>query len=277
MSLTTAGYATEGVAGVTSANVYFYYSDSGHFTNSISEESAIDGIRVASCSPKISNSTFSKNVGHGLTVSSGSPTVINSILWGDGGTEISGTLSVKYSDVRGGYIGEGNINKDPLFVDPDIGDYSLEYCSPAIDAGDPVETLTADYISGDFVLNVDRVTAISPGDIIWITDGDNFEGDVVASTSTDTITVSNGFLKSYAVANRPYLYTYKSDFTDEPPPNGMRINMGAYGGGSEAAPSLLCLADIEGDDGDVDGLDLREFMRPLALRQATPISTRTPT
>lgn len=233
-----------------------------HFTNSISEESAIDGIRIAYCSPQISNSTFSKNAGRGLTVSStsGSPTVINSILWGDGGEEISGTLSVTYSDVQGGYIGEGNINKNPLFLDPDIGDYRLKVCSPAIDAGDPVETLNADYASGDFVLTVDRVTAISAGDIVWITDGDNFEGDNVVSTSTSTITVSNGFFYSYAVADGSYISTATSDFTAEPAPNGMRINMGAYGGSVEAAPRILCLADIEGDDGDVDGGDLREFM-----------------
>ena len=249
-----------GGAGGISANLYFRISNSGHFTNSISEESATDGIRVTDCSPEITNSTFSRNAGHGLTVSSGSPTVINSILWGDGGDEISGTLSVKYSDVQGGYIGEGNINKDPLFIDPDIGDYRLDICSPAIDAGDPIEILTADYASGEYVLTVDRVTAISAGDIVWITDGDNFEGDDVVSTSTSMITVSNGFFYSYAVTDGTYIFTATSDFNDEPAPNGMRINMGAYGGGSEATANLLCRADIEGDDGDVDAMDLREFM-----------------
>ena len=249
-----------GGTGGTSANLYFNLSDSGHFTNSISEQSAIDGILIAGCSPQISNCTFSKSAGHGLTISSGSPTVINSIFWGDGGVEISGSLSVTYSDVQGGYIGEGNINKDPMFLGPDIGDYRLDICSPAIDAGDPIEILTNDYISGEFVLAVDRVTRVAPGDIIWITDGFNFEGDEVVSTSTSTITVLNGFFNSYPVAGSPYLFTFKSDFNDEPPPNGMRINMGAYGGGSEAVPSFFCLADIEGDDQDVDGADLRVFM-----------------
>ena len=120
--------------------------------------------------------------------------------------------------------------------------------------------LTADYSSGEFILSIDRVTRVVPGDIVWITDGDNFEGDNVVRTSTSTITVLNGFFYSYAVTDRSYISTATSDFTGEPPPNGMRINMGAYGGGSEAVPNLLCLADIEGEDGDVDGLDFREFM-----------------
>jgi hypothetical protein len=155
--------------------VYFFNSNSGHFANSISEESAIDGIRIANCSPQISNSTFSNNAGRGLTVSSGSPAVTNSILWSDGGDEISGSPSVTFSDVQGGYAGVGNINKDPLFLDPDIGDYRLDVCSAAIDAGDPVENLTADYNFGDFILFVDRVTAVLPGDPIWITDGESYE------------------------------------------------------------------------------------------------------
>jgi len=37
--------------------------------------------------------------------------------------------------------------------------------------------------------------------------------------------------------------------------------MGAYGGSSEAAPTLRCRADFEGNDQDVDGADLVVFMR----------------
>src|SRR5207248_2962222 len=35
----------------------------------------------------------------------------------------------------GGYPGNGNINFDPLFVDPEHGDFHLRPRSPAIDAG----------------------------------------------------------------------------------------------------------------------------------------------
>jgi parallel beta-helix repeat protein len=47
-----------------------------------------------------------------------------------------------------------------------------------------------------------------------------------------------------------------SDCALEPQPNGSRINMGAYGGTSEAAVNLVL--DVNGD-GDVDGLDLYDY------------------
>ena len=43
--------------------------------------------------------------------------------------------TVLYSNVQGGWPGTGNIDADPLFVDPDGGDYRLSSGSPAIDAG----------------------------------------------------------------------------------------------------------------------------------------------
>jgi hypothetical protein len=67
-----------------------------------------------------------------------SPTVTNCILWGDFGGEISNfysTATVTYCDVQGGYPGEGNINADPMFTNPDAGDFTLQYNSPCIDAG----------------------------------------------------------------------------------------------------------------------------------------------
>ena len=64
--------------------------------------------------------------------------IINSILW-DGGDEVwnndSSMVIVTYSDVQGGYTGEGNINKDPLFNDPANLDLHLGAPSPCIDAG----------------------------------------------------------------------------------------------------------------------------------------------
>ena len=94
-------------------------------------------------------------------------TIANTILWGDSapqGTEIGlgetqTTLEILYSDVAGGQVqvhidipaslvwGAGNIDTDPLFVDPDGPDndpntwednnYRLSAGSPCIDAGDP--------------------------------------------------------------------------------------------------------------------------------------------
>jgi len=46
-----------------------------------------------------------------------------------------GTFGVSYSLVQGGYPGEGNIDADPLFYDPENGDYRPAAGSPCIDAG----------------------------------------------------------------------------------------------------------------------------------------------
>jgi hypothetical protein len=77
----------------------------------------------------------------------------NCILW-DTGAEIwnndNSTITITYSDVRGSWPGEGNIDADPCFVDAGFwgdangpnaiwvdGDYHLLATSPCIDTGDP--------------------------------------------------------------------------------------------------------------------------------------------
>ncbi len=82
----------------------------------------------------------------------GSATVTNSIVW----NSIVGNISAEYSDILGGWPGEVNINSDPLFADPNNGDFHLksEYgrwdpnqlawiydtvSSPCIDAGGPAD------------------------------------------------------------------------------------------------------------------------------------------
>lgn len=44
-----------------------------------------------------------------------------------------------HSDVQGGYVGLGNIDADPCFVDAGGGDFRLSSDSPCIDAGDNSE------------------------------------------------------------------------------------------------------------------------------------------
>ena len=56
----------------------------------------------------------------------------------------SGSLTVTYSDIQGGYTGTGNIDSDPLFVDAANGDYYLQPASPCIDAGDPTSPFDPD-------------------------------------------------------------------------------------------------------------------------------------
>ena len=67
--------------------------------------------------------------------------ISNSILWYDSPDEINfdvlSTLTVNYSDIQGSWIGTGNINIDPLFVNPDNDNYNLFHTSPCIDTGNP--------------------------------------------------------------------------------------------------------------------------------------------
>ena len=109
-------------------------------------------------SPALTNCTFTANSapnGSAIACNSRGYTqgstisLINCILWDDG-NEIwnndSSIFSVSYSNVQGGWRGEGNIDADPLFVDPlgpdNIGgteddNLRLAPTSPCIDSGDP--------------------------------------------------------------------------------------------------------------------------------------------
>lgn len=49
-------------------------------------------------------------------------------------------VAVRYSDILDGWEGQGNIDADPLFVDPAWDYYTLRPASPCIDTGDPALT-----------------------------------------------------------------------------------------------------------------------------------------
>ncbi|MCH7871456.1 MAG: right-handed parallel beta-helix repeat-containing protein [Planctomycetes bacterium] len=78
--------------------------------------------------------------GSGIFMVTDGLAVRSSILWNDGTDEIavdSGIPAVRYSNIRGGWPGRGNISDDPRFVDPEGGDYHIRLDSPCVDAGDP--------------------------------------------------------------------------------------------------------------------------------------------
>lgn len=95
---------------------------------------------TGSSNPTVINCTFTGNTapsyGGVYCLSSSNPTLTNCVLWGDTLPEVyaySSTPVVTYSDVQGGYAGEGNIDVDPGFALPD--DTHLMPGSPCIDAG----------------------------------------------------------------------------------------------------------------------------------------------
>jgi len=149
------------------------------------------GIYDYICASTITNCTISRNsaeTGGGIySENSSSSGIRNSIIWGNTPTQIYYTQSffIRYSNVQGSAVGTGNINADPLFADPDNGDFRLK---SQFGRWDPV----ADDGEGGWVF------------------------DDVTSPSID--------------AGDP-----TSIFSDEPEPNGGRINMGAYGNTSYAS------------------------------------------
>jgi hypothetical protein len=85
----------------------------------------------------IQNCTIVRNAGGGIYAYRGRLTITNSIVWDNLLQEIVGRASATYSNVRGGWEGNGNIGSDPCFVNAFGGDYHLGGDSPCINAGDP--------------------------------------------------------------------------------------------------------------------------------------------
>ncbi len=131
-----------------------------------------------SSAPTLTNCTFqgnrATNGGAIHNIESSAPTLTNCILWGDAKPEIvdqDSSAIVTYSDVQGSYTypGTGNINADPLFVDPDSGNLHLRPGSPCIDTG----TGTAPYLPAEDFEGDPRIL-----------DGDR-DGDAVVDMGVD--------------------------------------------------------------------------------------------
>lgn len=103
--------------------------------------------------PSITNCTITENSsadwGDGMySQSNSTPRVVNSIFWNVSSNEIKtepgSVTQVVYSDIQGGISGTGNINKDPLFINPIDGDFRLLSDSPCIDGADGLSALSTD-------------------------------------------------------------------------------------------------------------------------------------
>jgi hypothetical protein len=97
------------------------------------------GIATFGGGMEVINSVIANNhAGFGSGVYGWNATLINSVVWNNSGAaQIDGSPQVEYSLVEGGFEGPGNFDDDPMFVDPDNGDFHLLPESPLVDAGSP--------------------------------------------------------------------------------------------------------------------------------------------
>jgi len=136
----------------------------------------------------IANSTISSNIGQMsiAMINSANLDAVNTIFWGNADIEFSSlpnndqlNISIIYSIVGNDWGSESNLLLDPLFIDQENGDYTLQENSPCIDAG------TAD-IDGDGVDDITDFIGLAPdmgayefGESSEIMAGDtNFDGIV---------------------------------------------------------------------------------------------------
>jgi parallel beta-helix repeat protein/predicted outer membrane repeat protein len=185
------------------------------------------GMWIAYDTPMLTNCTFAGNMaknGKALACAyvplggeSGNVQGINCILW-DGGDEIfkqgSSKVNITYSDIKGGWPGEGNIDKDPCFASPGYWDPN----------GTPEDVNDDFWVDGDYHL-MSQAGRWDPNAQSWVKDN-------VTSPCID--------------AGDPM-----SPIGLEPFPNGGIINMGAYGGTAEASKSYfgepVCETIVAGD------------------------------
>jgi hypothetical protein len=108
-------------------------------------------INVTISGNNASGSVWWSDVAEFVSSGDSNPVLLNSVVWNDTLTEIllrdNSAVTVAYSDIQNGIDGistfnndtihwlDGNIKLDPLFVNPNIGDYRLQEGSPCIDAG----------------------------------------------------------------------------------------------------------------------------------------------
>jgi hypothetical protein len=97
------------------------------------------GAVVASQSQYVSqnNTLVSNSIGYANLSSDG--IVSNDIVYGSSNAvylDGNSTIQVSYSDIEGGWEGVGNIDANPLFCNPDSGDYTLAENSPCVGTGE---------------------------------------------------------------------------------------------------------------------------------------------
>ncbi len=151
--------------------VSFYHGEGpGTVLSNLIIANSFVGIFCAHSSPTITNVTVVGNVYGAEAYGRALPRISNSIFWDNADSDLYG-CSAAYSCIERGGDGEHNFTADPLFVDPEHGDYHVrsergrywpehgvwvldEVTSPCVDAGDPAADFSGERTPNGGRLNV---------------------------------------------------------------------------------------------------------------------------
>ncbi|MCD4682829.1 MAG: right-handed parallel beta-helix repeat-containing protein, partial [Bacteroidales bacterium] len=130
--------------------IFFNYASDPVIVNvEITNNTAEIGAGIScfgSCEPMLTNITIANNsssdiAGAIYSYTSSNPIITNSILWNNLPEEIYGsTLNITFSDILGGWEGEGNENVDPSFIGSGNYPFALSDQSLCINEGNPDTT-----------------------------------------------------------------------------------------------------------------------------------------
>ncbi len=180
----------------------------GSSTGTSPSENTIESVRITNCTiadNKLSAQAVSSAAG-GIYAMTADVEVRNSIVWSNSGASVSlvspaSSNPVLYSDIQGGYPGQGNMNADPLFASAADFDYHLKSRlgryesgtgtwvmdnehSPCIDAGDPQDPVATEPLTNGKRINMGAyggTVEASKGQGAWI-----FHVDVATGSDSNS-------------------------------------------------------------------------------------------
>jgi hypothetical protein len=107
-----------------------FYSNSADLGGGVYDEGSES--RIVNCTFAANDANFGSSV---YEDSGSNSSAVNCIMYFGTSSEISGSLSVTYSDIQGGWPGGGNIDMDPAFAELWTGDLHITAPSPCLGAG----------------------------------------------------------------------------------------------------------------------------------------------